>query len=308
MKQICIRNYREKDFNNYLEFIIDSNRLDLSDIRVTPLVLDENLNHPTRDPEKDIFIAEEKGKIIGYCEIYPEIQINRALVDALVHPTYRRQRIASALIEKAMARSAALGAHCIHVDIQELNAPAKNFLKSQGFTNVRRYLNMTLDLKRTENDIPLDNEFYIRPCRQGEEKLLCEIQNYCFKESWGFKPNTEDEVRYLINTCECSPEDVIFCFQDNQPVGYCWTKIIPKENKRQDVKKGRIHMLGVDPDYRGSGLGRIALVEGIRQLKSKGIQVVELTTDSMNQPAYELYLSVGFEYKSTILWFEKQLN
>ena len=308
MKDIRIRNYTATDFNNYLAFLMDTNQKDQSDVCITPLVLDEILNHPIRDPEKDIFIAEHKGKILGFCEVYPEIQIHRALVDALVHPAYRCIGVATALLQKALVRSTELGAQRVQVDIQESNTPAKQFLRFHGFANVRQYLNMTLDLEKTQLSVAQDKAFDIRPCRQGEESILCEIQNYCFKESWGFKPNTEDEIRYLINTRGCSPEDVIFCFQDNQPVGYCWTKINPGENKHQDAKKGRIHMLGVDPDYRGSGLGRIALMEGIRQLKSKGVQIVELTTDSMNQPAYDLYQSVGFEHSSTILWFEKPLN
>jgi mycothiol synthase len=54
---------------------------------------------------------------------------------------------------------------------------------------------------------------------------------------------------------------------------------------------GRIYMLGVDPDYRERGLGRQLLLIGLSYLKTKGLQVIELTVDSENKVACALYRS-----------------
>jgi mycothiol synthase len=67
-------------------------------------------------------------------------------------------------------------------------------------------------------------------------------------------------------------------------------------------------MLGVAPDYRGKGIGKKLVLAGITRLKSKGLQVAELTVDSENKAACALYKSLGFEVQTSTLWYEKTIN
>jgi mycothiol synthase len=67
-------------------------------------------------------------------------------------------------------------------------------------------------------------------------------------------------------------------------------------------------MLGVDPDYRGRGIGRMALRAGLSYLKEKGVAVVELTVDSENPAAYSLYESSGFRVLTRSLYYEKPVD
>jgi mycothiol synthase len=67
-------------------------------------------------------------------------------------------------------------------------------------------------------------------------------------------------------------------------------------------------MMGVDPDYRGRGLGRQLLLAGLSYLKSKDLRRVELTVDSENKEACTLYKSVGFKLWTSSLWYEKRLE
>jgi mycothiol synthase len=64
-------------------------------------------------------------------------------------------------------------------------------------------------------------------------------------------------------------------------------------------------MLGVDPDYRGRGISKLALQAGLAYLKEKGIGTVELTVDSENRVAYSLYKSSGFRVLTRSLCYEK---
>ena len=73
-------------------------------------------------------------------------------------------------------------------------------------------------------------------------------------------------------------------------------------------KKGRIFMIGTDPDYRGRGVGRRVLLAGLAHLKNRGMQVTELTVDSENEAARVLYQSVGFEVRTSSLWYEKAID
>ncbi|MBW1888228.1 MAG: GNAT family N-acetyltransferase, partial [Deltaproteobacteria bacterium] len=101
---------------------------------------------------------------------------------------------------------------------------------------------------------------------------------------------------------------VIMLYNGNEPIGYCWTIINSEENSALKIKKGRIHMMGVDPDYRGKGLGKAVLSAGLTHLMERGIELAELTVDSSNTVACSLYKSVGFEIRATTLWYEKDLT
>ena len=64
-------------------------------------------------------------------------------------------------------------------------------------------------------------------------------------------------------------------------------------------------MLGVDPDYRNQEIGKAILLNGLEDLKGKGVDIVELTVDSQNPAACSLYESVGFEVYGRTEWYEK---
>jgi ribosomal protein S18 acetylase RimI-like enzyme len=102
-----------------------------------------------------------------------------------------------------------------------------------------------------------------------------------------------------------SPDDVILTFLEDRLAGYCWTLINTEENAKREKKKGLIHMLGVDPDYRNREIGKAVLLNGLEDLEGKGVDIVELTVDSQNPAACSLYESVGFEIFAKTEWYEK---
>ena len=67
-------------------------------------------------------------------------------------------------------------------------------------------------------------------------------------------------------------------------------------------------MLGLDPDYRGKGIGKKILLAGLAHLKSRSLQVAELTVDSENKAACALYKSIGFKVQTSSFWYEKVIN
>ena len=142
----------------------------------------------------------------------------------------------------------------------------------------------------------------------GKEDKLTQLQNRSFSGTWGYNPNTVEVITYHINLNNCSPEDVLLTFDHDKAIGYCWTEISYEREADIRERKGRIFMLGVDPDYRGRGVGRRVLLAGLAHLKSKGISIAELTVDSDNKAACTLYHSVGFEVHKSNFWYEKVMN
>jgi mycothiol synthase len=303
-----IRNYRPGDFNNYVRLHIEAEQVDRSGIHITSKTLAECLGYPKCIPEKELFVAEKNGKIIGYMNVTPEPGIGRALLACLVHPRHRRKGLAKKLFPYAIERAKELGARVVQGSIPENNVVAKELVTRMGFRFARRFLELKLDFYNIQLSDTKGGNIVSRGLRSGEEDMLTEIQNRSFVGTWGFNPNTTEEIIYRVNLRGRSPEDVIMAYEGGKLIGYCWTTVSPPGNTARAVNKGQIHMLGMDPDYRKKGIGKEILMKGLHHLKGKGIEIVELTVDSENQAALSLYESVGFEIFSATRWYEKVLT
>jgi ribosomal protein S18 acetylase RimI-like enzyme len=166
---------------------------------------------------------------------------------------------------------------------------------------------MRLDMNSVQLPTAKQGSQSSRRLKSGEEQLLTEIQNRCFADTWGFNPNTTEEIAYRLNMHGRSPDDVTLTFLGGKPVGYCWTIINAEANAKSEKSKALIHMLGVDPAYRQQEIGKTILLNGLTDLKYKGIQTAELTVDGENPAACSLYESVGFEAYAKTEWYEKKL-
>ena len=302
-----IRNYQPDDFNNFFQLQVETEQIDQSGWHLTPRALKESLGRPHFTPEKDLFLAEVEEKIVGFCNITSELRIGRVLFYFLVHPKYRKKGIATELIQKAFRRAGECGAQVVQAEVLDANLAAKDLLSGLGFRPVRSFFEMSLILNEVPKD-DVDNSLANRVLKKGEEHQLTHIQNRLFAGTWGFNPNTTEEIAYRLNLFGCSPGDVIMIYNGDKPIGYCWTIINSEENLTLKLKKGRIHMMGVDPDYRGKGMGKAVLSAGLTHLMNRGIELAQLTVDSANTVACTLYKSAGFEVQATTLWYEKDMT
>jgi len=302
-----IRNFGPEDFAGYVQLNVEAEELDPTGRCTSAQALSEALGRPNHVPGQDLFVAEAAGKVVGYIDVRSELGIGRAVLDCLVHPERRRKGLATELVHRASRRARELGARVAHVPILEDNVAAKGLLTKLGFGFVRRFLELRRELFEAHLPDAEQGALLSRHLQPGEEDKLTRIQNRSFAGTWGYNPTAVEETVYHLSLTGRSPEDVILIFAADRPVGYCWTLVNP-ETSAAGENVGRIYMLGVDPDYRGSGIGKQALLAGLAHLKSKGIEVAELTVDSQNPAACALYESGGFKISSTSAWYEKTLD
>jgi mycothiol synthase len=303
-----IRNYRSEDFDKLVQLGTEVQERGQTGCLISPLDLIESVGQPNHSSKNNLFIAERAGEIVGYTDVRPELNIGRVVLRWLVHPKHHRKGLAIKLIDRAICRTRELGIKIIHVNILQNSPMAKQLLTRMGFTFIRRFLELRLDLSETPLPEIRKNVPRYRPLQTGEEERLTQLQNRSFTGAWGYNANTVEEIIYRLRLPNCSPEDIILAFDSDKPIGYCWTRINFWKNKMLGEGTGRIYMLGVDPDYRGRGLGRQLILAGLSYLKSKGLRVVELTVDRENKVACALYNSVGFKLWTSSLWHEKRLD
>lgn len=309
------RSYRQADFDGYALLIADAEQLEPVGRCTSRQFVARQLTRPGYSPSQDLFLAEIDRNVVGYMDIKPELGIGRVILDCWVRPEHRRRGLGANLADRAIGRSRAMGAAAAHVCVPEADRAAQAVLSSLRFRQVRRFLELSLDLGGSPEkpDHPPagltgeSQDTYCRALRQGEQQRLAQLQNRAFAVTWGYKPNTVEEITFQIGLTTCSLEDILLVFERDEAIGYCWTTFVCERGERS-TDRGRILMLGVDPDYRGRGAGKKALLAGLARLRSKGLGVAQLTVDSENKPACGLYGSLGFTAEANTLWYERLVN
>lgn len=74
------------------------------------------------------------------------------------------------------------------------------------------------------------------------------------------------------------------------------------------ARRGQVEPLGVDEAYRGLGLGRAILAEGLRRLYRSGAQTVYVETDLDRNVAMRLYEWMGFRPANDVLVYRKDYD
>ena len=258
------------------------------------------LRQPGLDPESNCLLLETNEEIQGYCLVVPELKIGRVVLEPNVAPELLGTPSGQELMQTALERTDALGAQVIHVCTPD-TSPMADFLRNQGFTLVREYLDMVW----RQDELPstsLPEGFAVRAFLPGDASLLAEVQNSAFAASWGFCPNTTEQIEYRSSMANTSHEGILFLNHEENVAGYCWTCFVPVDG----TIRGMIGMIGVVPDYRGKGISRHILTAGMHYLMSQNVADIGLQVDGSNTPGVRLYTSIGFKQTGTLHWFERQ--
>ena len=263
--------------------------------------LRDMLGQPGLDVEQNCMLALRGGELAGYAMVVPELPIQRVVIDSGVHPEHRRGGVGSRLLEWGIARGQELGAQRAHTSVGENAHEAWAFLERHGYTPLRHYWEVRWE--GTEIACELPEGVSLRTFEDGDAALLADVQNAAFSSQWGYNPNTAEQVAYKVHMERSSPEGVLFLMRGDQTAGFCWTRL----DGPPDNRVGIIWMVGVHPEHQGHGLGRAIATAGIDHMLRQGVRAVELSVDSANTPARELYLSLGFQKVGGVLWYERSL-
>ncbi len=265
-------------------------------------LLEEELRQPGLCPEANCTVAVGGETAIGYVIVHPEPRIGRAVLELNVHPDHGWTGVESLLVRSGLDRAGELGADCVHICVPELERWS-GLLQSNGFSKVREYLVLRWRLPELVlPEPPVD--FELRSMSPGEEHLLTRAQNEAFTGSWGFSPNTTEEVAYRVAMTGTGHEGVLLLRRGDDVAGYCWTRVLGAPGR----SVGFISMIGVVPAYRGQGLSKPLLLRGMEYMRTKGVGSIQLEVDGENAPAVGLYTSVGFREEARLHWFEERLS
>ena len=191
----------------------------------------------------------------------------------------------------------------LHVQTRPSSSQSR-LLERRGFRHVRTYWGMGWEIQQLPPFETPEGSHFRSFGMEGDAEALTHIQNAAFGGSWGFAPNTPEEIAYRAEMSVTSHDGILFLCQGETVCGYCWTYVMGDAAKRVGI----IFMIGIHPDFRRRRLGKPLLAAGLNFLASLGVDHVELEVDGANTPATRLYFSMGFTKVSESYWFESALG
>ncbi|HIM62191.1 MAG TPA: GNAT family N-acetyltransferase [Dehalococcoidia bacterium] len=259
------------------------------------------LGQPGLAPTDNCFVLEHACEAKGLALVFREFAISRSVIEVMTAPELAGSLDEQELVKRAVARAEAEGLGVAHICVLPESGRGE-LLEQVGFSQVRTYLDM-LWVQDELPDLELPQGYSVRSFQPGDTPLLTRVQNDAFTGSWGFSPNTEEQIEYRAHMPNTSESGILFLFEGDRPAGHCWTVMVPSDNG----VRGVIGMIGVVPEYRGKGVSRHILHAGMKYLRSTGLSEIGLEVDGNNGPAVGLYKSTGFKTIGERHWFERVL-
>jgi mycothiol synthase len=269
------------------------------------------LELPGADPLDNVFIAEQSGEFVGSAIAAVEPAIDRAVGEFGVIQSALGQGIGRLLLARLERRAHEAGVAVHQVNVHHTNTRLRSFMDAAGYMQIRIFneLKYRPAPAYLEGDYrPLPEGISLRPFVSGaDEAALANVQNAAFEGSFGFAPNTPEQIAGYVEM-RGAPGDILIAEDSSGDViGYVWTSVT-ENNDDSGEMTGMIEMTGVLPSQRGRGVGSAVIAAGLRHLRERGAGVIDLEVDGENLSARRIYKDLGFKKIGEQFWYEKDMG
>lgn len=261
------------------------------------------LAQPNIDAKRDCMLAfNDDGAPAGFAILIREPAIRRGVVEINGSNQHRGGGAGDALLREVYERGRAAGLDVVQVDVPESEEARREAFAERGWAHIRTHLHLRREGTERTN-VPAPDGMTHRLAEPVDAPAITEVQNTAFTGSWGYAPNTPEEIAYRIfDLPDLRPDPVVLLEEDDALVGYCWC------HREAENAPGIVGMVGVLPGRQGKGLGRAVTGAGMDALLELGSPSLEITVDSENPPAIRVYESLGFVLDWRSFWYELRLT
>jgi mycothiol synthase len=293
------------------------------------------------------FLAYSGKRLIGYAHLEGstdrDLDSGSATAELVVDPRDRRQGIGTELlgsVETAVARTSARGASgsgtagsgtagpgtagpgtsepqastgrtvkvWSHGDLPSGRA----FALRRGYTPVRELWQMRRSLRPDTTSLPaadLPEGFRARSFVVGQDEgAWLQVNARAFVEHEEQGQVTRHDLDRRLAEPWFDPHGFILIEDVRGPspvlAASHWTKVVADGQPGE----GEVYVVGVDPHYQGSGLGRAATVLGLNHLRDQGLTEATLYVDADNQAAVSTYARLGFTRSAVDIMYSRLVH
>ena len=253
---------------------------------------------PTGNWQSQIRLWTEDDRLIGWALL----SIDDDAFDVYAIPGLRGDSKECEMLARAVDEISAFN-QIQTVWVAEDDEVRIRWLEENGFAVAENhFVHFQRSLSGSLDGPALPAGFSMRSSRGEEDAQLRSVASHVafgskkpFEEYW---PRT---LRFMQSPVYVPEHEIFVIAPNGQVAAYCiiWTDEISKV--------GHFEPVGTHPDFQRKGLGKSLLFEGLRRLKSEGMNEADVCTNYNNPAAIRLYESVGFQPDKK-LWTYKKMR
>jgi mycothiol synthase len=256
------------------------------------------------DPRARNVLLTEAGRITGYAHLDPTDPVEGPSGELVIHPAYRGRGQGRALVEALLAEA---DGHPLRLWAHGDIPAAARLAGAAGFARVRALWQMDRTLAEPVPEPHYPDGVTVRTfVVSRDEDAWVRLNRRAFARHPEQGAWTREDLDLREREPWFDPEGFFLAERDGRLAGFHWTKIHGGNGEdpgHGHETIGEVYVVGVDPDQRGTGLGRALTLTGLRYLRSRGLGRVMLYVDEANVPAIRLYESLGFTHRDTDVMF-----
>ncbi len=258
----------------------------------------------------DVFCAFQDERLAAYAPVYvqpientSQNQPQIAWAEIKVYPELAAPwTVKDALLERIIERARAITRECglprkrlqMTFDYRTSEKHAIAYVQSHGFGYVQSAFLMTRDLSEQVPESPLPERFALRRWKmesEPDQRSYVEARNQCFPRA----PISLENWKYYMKSNMWESGTTIACFLGDELVGNVNVYWNEEEIRAKGKRSGYTEDIFVRPGWRGKGIARSMICEGMRYLQENDMAEARLTVAAQNETALGLYRGLGYK-------------
>ena len=306
-----VRHYvPETDLSRLSQMLTQIESIDRDGEDTSEEYLRASLAWPNYRPDQDVWVAEFDGKLVG-CGVALDQPSRRCTIYVVVHPSQRRRRLGSQLLNLTLHRARELGSKNLLVYANERDTASNSFLKHHGFSAVGSSGAMKAPSFLEVPSYEFPKGFTLKKYSEvNEPRILLKALNECYLGMWGHGHNdnpSEEELKSPRFLKYYDPEDILLLFDEqNSVVGIGSLKSQGKQEANGELSD-LLDGPGIVQEYRDRGHQRQMVLAGIEHLNRRGIRPITLEFWGDEESALNIYRSLGFQMVHRYIAYHKEL-
>jgi mycothiol synthase len=263
------------------------------------------LDFPSFDLARDVRVAVDGGKIVGYAEAV-QLPEDEKLVFADLRAAPQHGDASAALLDfvEQRARELASPGGRLRIWTAERAEAWRQFLESHGFEVQRYSLRMVADVQDEPPEPRWPEGISVRTRNSDEDdRAAYDVQRETFADQGDdYVPETFGDWLHWVRREPFDPALWFLAFDGDQLAGVC----LCRGEWACDAEMGSVSVVGVRRPWRRKGLGSALLLHSFRELHARGKTRVGLGVRADNATgAVRVYERVGMRVEGRQVWYEK---